>query len=89
MLTDDSVDEEGESRASLFAELGRGSDPTAGPEDEASLETDEAAIESALAWDPEPVDAISTYGTDSRRKLDVISMLVDIYGSKELFINEY
>ena len=38
-------------------------------------------------WMPDPVDAPSK--TNSRRTSDIISMLVNIYGSKELFVNEY
>ena len=38
-------------------------------------------------WQPDPVDAPSK--SSSRRTSDIISMLVNIYGSKELFVNEY
>ena len=37
-------------------------------------------------WEPDPVDAPSK---NNRRTSDIISMLVNIYGSKELFVNEY
>ncbi|KAG5679053.1 hypothetical protein PVAND_008650 [Polypedilum vanderplanki] len=41
-------------------------------------------------WSPDPVDAITDSEKHSRnRKSDIISMIVDIYGSKELFVNEY
>ena len=39
------------------------------------------------AWQPDPVDAPSK--NTGRRSSDIISMLVNIYGSKELFVNEY
>ena len=39
------------------------------------------------SWQPDPVDAPSK--TNSRRTSDIISMLVNIYGSKELFVDEY
>jgi anaphase-promoting complex subunit 2 len=38
-------------------------------------------------WQPHPVDAPSKH--TGRRSTDIISMLVKIYGSKELSVNEY
>merc|ERR1719357_272089 len=38
-------------------------------------------------WQPDPVDA--PFKPRGRRSADIISMLVNIYGSKELFVNEY
>ena len=38
---------------------------------------------------PDPVDADPAKTSASRRAADIISMLVNIYGSKELFVNEY
>lgn len=40
------------------------------------------------SWQPDPVDAEPFKSTRSRSS-DIISMLVNIYGSKELFIDEY
>ncbi|CAH0547207.1 unnamed protein product [Brassicogethes aeneus] len=40
-------------------------------------------------WVPDPVDVVSTKPTGTRRTSDIISMLVNVYGSKELFVNEY
>ena len=40
-------------------------------------------------WQPDPVDAPAGGGHHGRRSADIISMLVNIYGSKELFVNEY
>ncbi|XP_074654773.1 anaphase-promoting complex subunit 2-like [Tubulanus polymorphus] len=40
-------------------------------------------------WMPDPVDADPAKTSKSRRTSDIISMLVNIYGSKELFVNEY
>ncbi|XP_067662241.1 anaphase-promoting complex subunit 2-like [Haliotis asinina] len=40
-------------------------------------------------WMPDPVDADPSTTSKSRRASDIISMLVNIYGSKELFVNEY
>ena len=42
------------------------------------------------AWEPEPVETEAAASRGRRRKSgDIIGLLVDIYGSKELFINEY
>lgn len=40
-------------------------------------------------WNPDPVDADPTTDSNDRRTNDIISMLVNVYGSKELFVNEY
>ncbi|KAL7046908.1 hypothetical protein ACKWTF_002737 [Chironomus riparius] len=41
-------------------------------------------------WTPDPVDALdSDKNSAQNRRSDIISMIVDIYGSKELFVNEY
>uniref|UniRef100_A0A8V1ADL6 Anaphase-promoting complex subunit 2 n=1 Tax=Gallus gallus TaxID=9031 RepID=A0A8V1ADL6_CHICK len=40
-------------------------------------------------WVPDPVDADPGKSSSKRRSSDIISLLVSIYGSKDLFINEY
>lgn len=40
-------------------------------------------------WNPDPVDADPKVDSNDRRASDIISMLVNVYGSKELFVNEY
>ncbi|KAH1010781.1 hypothetical protein HUJ05_005025 [Dendroctonus ponderosae] len=44
-------------------------------------------------WTPDPIEAAVSPNppkdVGSRRNVDIISMLVDIYGSNELFVNEY
>lgn len=41
-------------------------------------------------WSPDPIDAADPDKHSSQnRKSDIISMIVDIYGSKELFVSEY
>ncbi|XP_065067924.1 anaphase-promoting complex subunit 2-like isoform X2 [Rhopilema esculentum] len=40
-------------------------------------------------WMPEPVDADIGMSSKSQRTSDIISMLVNIYGSKDLFVSEY
>ncbi|XP_071820254.1 anaphase-promoting complex subunit 2-like [Apostichopus japonicus] len=40
-------------------------------------------------WEPDPVDADPGQKLSSQRSSDILSMLVNIYGSRELFVNEY
>lgn len=40
-------------------------------------------------WMPDPVDVDPVKSLGPRRTSDIISMLVSVYGSKELFVNEY
>ncbi|KAG8194712.1 hypothetical protein JTE90_028026 [Oedothorax gibbosus] len=40
-------------------------------------------------WCPDPVDADPSKSTETQRSSDIIGILVNIYGSKELFVNEY
>ena len=41
------------------------------------------------SWEPDPVDADPAKVSRGRRSADIISMLVNIYGSKKIFVNEY
>ncbi|XP_051904805.1 anaphase-promoting complex subunit 2 [Hippocampus zosterae] len=41
------------------------------------------------SWTPDPTDALADKSGSKRRSSDIISLLVSIYGSKEIFINEY
>ncbi|XP_056634771.1 anaphase-promoting complex subunit 2 [Diorhabda sublineata] len=40
-------------------------------------------------WLPDPIETTPNKISTSRRTSDIISMLVNVYGSKELFVNEY
>ena len=60
-----------------------------GEDSDDEAETDEAALASIDSWQPDPIDADPSRSARSRRMHDIISMLVGIYGSKELFITEY
>lgn len=40
-------------------------------------------------WMPDPVDANPKKSSRSSRTADIISMVINIYGSKEVFVNEY
>uniref|UniRef100_A0A8C1FG76 Anaphase-promoting complex subunit 2 n=2 Tax=Cyprinus carpio TaxID=7962 RepID=A0A8C1FG76_CYPCA len=61
--------------------------------DPVTLETQDSEDEGSDPedWTPDPTDALTgKYKTGSkRRSSDIISLLVSIYGSKEIFINEY
>ena len=46
-------------------------------------------MEQMKSWVPEPVNADLKHTAKAQRMHDIISMLVHIYGSKDLFINEY
>uniref|UniRef100_A0A8D0Q507 Anaphase-promoting complex subunit 2 n=1 Tax=Sus scrofa TaxID=9823 RepID=A0A8D0Q507_PIG len=60
--------------------------------DPASLETGQDSEDDSGEpedWVPDPVDADPGKSSSRRRSSDIISLLVSIYGSKDLFINEY
>ena len=40
-------------------------------------------------WEPDPIEADPTKTSHSRRTSDILSMLVGIYGSQDLFVQEY
>ncbi|KAM9843497.1 anaphase-promoting complex subunit 2 [Aulostomus maculatus] len=40
-------------------------------------------------WSPDPTDAVPDKTGSKRRSSDIISLLVSIYGSKDIFIDEY
>ena len=69
----------------LTEELTKG----AGLQLEHSFQEDAEVLEDWQNWQPDPVDAPAGGGHHGRRSADIISMLVNIYGSKELFVNEY
>ena len=50
---------------------------------------DWADFQAALRWRPDPVEVDLLQSHKKESGTDIISMLVAIYGSKELFINEY
>lgn len=93
MLTDDGEDAAAQS---LFAELAavgdRGGGGGGGDDSDSDFDgpdADEAALREAERWEPDPAEADPGRLTRAAGGGDVISMLVGIYGSKELFINEY
>uniref|UniRef100_A0A0A9Y699 Anaphase-promoting complex subunit 2 n=1 Tax=Lygus hesperus TaxID=30085 RepID=A0A0A9Y699_LYGHE len=40
-------------------------------------------------WNPDPIDASDAKENKERQSWDIISMLVNVYGSKEIFVHEY
>ncbi len=58
-------------------------------ESDSGAQDDEAALRSMRTWEPDPVDADPRRSSRARRLHDSIALLVGIYGSKELFIQEY
>lgn len=54
-----------------------------------SIHTAEEDDVDGSQWEPDHVGADLTRSSRSRRSADIIGMLVSIYGSKELFVNEY
>ncbi|KAK7938529.1 hypothetical protein WMY93_001855 [Mugilogobius chulae] len=67
----------------LASELSRG--------DPVTLELQESDEEGTdpEEWTPDPTDAVPDKTGSKRRSSDIISLLVSIYGSKDIFIDEY
>uniref|UniRef100_A0AAY5EUD1 Anaphase-promoting complex subunit 2 n=1 Tax=Electrophorus electricus TaxID=8005 RepID=A0AAY5EUD1_ELEEL len=59
--------------------------------DPVTLETQDSEEEGSdpEEWTPDPTDALADKTGSKRRSSDIISLLVSIYGSKEIFIDEY
>ncbi|CAL1587627.1 unnamed protein product [Knipowitschia caucasica] len=67
----------------LASELSRG-DPVTLEQQESDEETTDPED-----WTPDPTDAVPDKSGSKRRSSDIISLLVSIYGSKDIFIDEY
>jgi len=70
----------------LYKELRR---PRAGPIQEDDDSEEETTADKLESWDPDPITADPNKSSRNCRNTDIISMLVNIYGSKELFVSEY
>ncbi|OMO71854.1 hypothetical protein COLO4_27998 [Corchorus olitorius] len=57
--------------------------------DDAFNTDDKQAWVDAQRWEPDPVEADPTKGSQNRRKVDIFGMIVSIIGSKDQFVNEY
>jgi anaphase-promoting complex subunit 2 len=81
----------------LFEELANGGENER--TDLAQLIDEEESEDEGVEWEPDPIDAHSSNFMElfyngfvvnrSSKKSDILSMLVNIYGSPELFVNEY
>ncbi|XP_062409777.1 anaphase-promoting complex subunit 2 [Sardina pilchardus] len=59
--------------------------------DPVTLETQDSEDEGSdpEEWTPDPIDALTDKTGSKHRSSDIISLLVSIYGSKQIFIDEY
>ena len=78
----------GDGYSSLLEDIGDGSNTTVEGNGDIDVETEEA-FKLAMRWEPDPIDERAFNSIATTRSGDVVSMLVGIYGSKELFVNEY
>ncbi|CAB4014365.1 anaphase-promoting complex subunit 2-like, partial [Paramuricea clavata] len=74
-----------ENSSELSEELLQGDTKTI--EDVHTLDSDNEDDEGE--WMPDPIDADPSKPSKSRKSSDIISMLVNIYGSRDLFVSEY
>lgn len=75
---------------SLLEELSReASNRENGDNDDDYNAEDEKAWAASERWEPDPVEADPSMGSRNRRSVDILGMLVGIFGSKEQLINEY
>uniref|UniRef100_A0A7N0T7N4 Cullin family profile domain-containing protein n=3 Tax=Kalanchoe fedtschenkoi TaxID=63787 RepID=A0A7N0T7N4_KALFE len=97
MLTDGSggnSNAPGSSGESLLEELNRDEEEQedAGADEEINTDDRQAWI-NTQRWEPDPVEADpskgSNSGSNSRRKVDILGMIVSIIGSKDQLVNEY
>jgi anaphase-promoting complex subunit 2 len=52
-------------------------------------DSDDESSGPGAQWEPDPIEADPTKTSHSRRTSDILSMLVGIYGSQDLFVQEY
>ncbi|XP_022946536.1 anaphase-promoting complex subunit 2 [Cucurbita moschata] len=80
----------GNTGASLLEELNRDEDgqENVGLDDDFHTD-DKQAWMNASRWEPDPVEADPLKGGRTRRKVDILGMLVSIIGSKDQLVNEY
>ena len=92
MLTDDDSGGDKAGMESLLGEL-EGEEGAVDAEESDDDDADGCSPEvvaAATRWEPEPVEAEAwSSARGGKRTTDIISMLVGIYGSKELFVSEY
>ncbi|KAJ6794959.1 anaphase-promoting complex subunit 2 [Iris pallida] len=93
MLTDGSggnATGTGNSGDSLLEELNRDAENQESADFDEDINTDDKqAWISAECWEPDPLEADPSKGSRSRRKIDILAMMVSIIGSKDQLVNEY
>lgn len=90
MLTGGSPNGPGNIGDSLLEELNRDEEnqESTGVDDDINTDDKQAWID-AERWEPDPVEADPLKGSRSRRKVDILGMIVGIIGSKDQLVNEY
>ncbi|XVE91526.1 hypothetical protein REPUB_Repub01dG0017200 [Reevesia pubescens] len=80
----------GNSGDSLLEELNRDEEnqENVGVDDDFNTDDKQAWID-AQRWEPDPVEADPSKGSQNRRKVDILGMIVGIIGSKDQLVNEY
>lgn len=93
MLTDGSsgnANGPGSSGDSLLEELNRDEEnQESGDVDNDINVDDKQAWINAQSWQPDPVEADPLKGSRSRRKVDILGMIVGVIGSKDQLVSEY
>ncbi|XP_057950012.1 anaphase-promoting complex subunit 2 isoform X2 [Malania oleifera] len=75
---------------SLLEELNRDEEnqENGGVDDDINIDDKQAWI-NAERWEPDPAEADPLKGSGTRRKVDILGMIVSIIGSKDQLVNEY
>jgi len=60
-----------------------------GNESEDSVDSDLDGVHDAKQWEPDPLDSMIAKSSIFKRNSDTIGLLVKIFGSKEIFVEEY
>ncbi|KAG9146918.1 hypothetical protein Leryth_021563 [Lithospermum erythrorhizon] len=93
MLTDGSGGSQngpGSAGDSLLEELNRDEENQESSSFDDDVNTDDKqAWINAQNWEPDPVEADPLKGSRTRRKVDILGMIVGILGSKDQLVNEY
>ena len=79
---------EGDDGSSLLEDIGIDAADAKDGAGDIDIENEDA-FAAAMRWEPDALDAVKPGGLAAARDGDVVSMLVGVYGSKELFVNEY
>ena len=46
-------------------------------------------VHASFSWEPDPAEVDPTKGSNNRRKIDILAMIVSLIGSKDQLVNEY